>query len=126
MNEQRQYESVRRPFTGQEMADMNDGLVQAVGEVKTLRAEKASRTTTLGAAIKAAEAHVFDLQEKLSLGYELIDVEVFAVYDEPEPGRKKIVRTDNSEVLRVEPMTPRERQQSFGFGMSGEDQRPEK
>ena len=127
MNEQRQYESVRRPFTEREMADMNDQLVQAVGEVRTLRAEKTNQTSTLGAAIKTAEKLVFELQEKLSLGYENIDVEVVPVYDEPEPGMKKIVRFDNpSEVLRIEPMTPRERQQSFGFGITGEDSRPEK
>lgn len=125
MNEQRQYESVRRPFTEREMADMNDQLVQAVGEVRTLRAEKTTQTSTLGAAIKTAEKLVFELQGKLSLGYEMIDVETFPVYDDPEPGRKKIVRADTSEVLRIEPMTPRERQQSFGFG-SGEDLRPEK
>jgi hypothetical protein len=126
MREQRQYESVRELFTEQQMAAMKDDLVQAVGEVKMLRTEKTASMSTMGAAIKAAEKLVFELQEKLSLGYEVIDVEVIAVYDEPEPGTKKIVRADTGKELRVEPMTARERQQSFGFGIAGEDSRPEK
>ena len=105
---------------------MNEGLVQAVGDVKSLRAEKASAMSTMGAAIKQAESNVFDLQGKISLGYEVIDVEVFSVFDEPEPGKKKIVRADTSEVLRVESMTARERQQTCSdSGIAGDDPRPE-
>jgi hypothetical protein len=125
MEERRQFESVRRNYTEQQLRDMNEGLVQAVGDVKNLRGEKASAMSTIGAAVKQAEARVFDLQEKISLGYEVVDVEVLAVMDEPEPGKKKIIRADTSEVLRVELMSPRERQQSFGFGIAGEDPRPE-
>jgi hypothetical protein len=115
MGDQRQFESVRRNYTEQEMSSMNDGLVAAVGDVKNLRAEKTAAMSTMGAAIKQAENTVFDLQGKLSLGYELIDVETIAIFDEPEPGKKKIVRADTSEVLRVELMTAREKQTSFGF-----------
>ena len=125
MEERRQFESVRRNYTEQQLRDMNEGLVQAVGDVKNLRGEKASAMSTIGAAVKQAEARVFDLQEKISLGYEVIDVEVLSILDEPEPGKKTIIRADTSEVLRVELMSPRERQQSFGFGIAGEDPRPE-
>jgi hypothetical protein len=109
----REFESVKRVYTDKEMAEMNDALVQSVGEVKTLRGEKKQADSTLGAAIKTAEKTVFDLQEKLSQGYELVEVEVMALMNEPEPGRKQIIRIDTSQVLRVEMMTPRELQQSL-------------
>jgi hypothetical protein len=110
-----QFESVRRPFTADEMLKMHDDLVIQVGEVKELRTQKTQTNTELNASIKAAEASVWSTQEKLSLGYELIDIEVVSVLDRPEPGKKEIVRADTGQVLRVEPMTLMERQQSFGF-----------
>lgn len=113
--QQRQFESVRRNFTEQEMTTMGDGLVESVGTVRTLRAEKTAAVASMNGQIKTTEKIVFELQEKLSLGYELVDVETITVLDEPEPGKKKIIRADTSEVLRVEVMTMRERQQSFGF-----------
>ena len=115
----RQYESLRRYFEPKEIADMHEQLVQAVGEVKDLRTQKAQSTTTISAAIKTAETNVFSLQEKLVTGYETVDVEVIAVMDTPRPGMKKILRVDTNEVLREEPMSARERQQSFGFQEPG-------
>lgn len=126
MGEQRQYENVRQPYTEKQIEEMKESLIQAVGEVRTLRTEKTAAMSSMGAAVKSAEKRVFELQEKLSLGYEIIETEVFFDFDKPEPGLKKVVRLDNGEVLRTEQMTPRERQQSFGFGISGEDPRPEK
>jgi hypothetical protein len=38
-----------------------------------------------------------------------------SVMDAPEHGQKEIRRVDTNEVVRTEPMTARERQQSFGF-----------
>jgi len=46
MSNSRQYESLRRDFSDEEMARMHGELVQRCGEVKTLRAEKAQATTT--------------------------------------------------------------------------------
>lgn len=115
MSEQRQFEKVKRNFTEAELREMSEALIQSVGDVKTARTEKSAAMTALGAEVKTAEARVFELQEKLSLGYEVIEVEVVTAYDEPKPGMKRVIRADNGEELRTEPMTPRERQQSFGF-----------
>jgi hypothetical protein len=115
MTEGRMYESVRRYFTEAEITEMHEALVVRVGEVKDLRGEKKQADSTLGASIKTAEKGVFDLQDKLATGYEVIDVEVISVMDEPSPGMKKIVRVDNNEVIRTEQMSAREKQQSFGF-----------
>jgi hypothetical protein len=111
----RQYESLRRYFDEAELAAMHEDLVQAVGEVKMLRDQKAAYNSTVGAAIKTAERTVWNTQEKLTVGYESVEVEIIAVMDTPRPGLKRIVRVDSNETVREEPMTPRERQQSFGF-----------
>lgn len=112
---EREYESVRRYFRPDELAAMHEELVQFVGTVKDLRAEKAQSNVSMNAAIKASEKAVWDCQEKLANGYEVIDVEVISVMDAPEHGQKEIRRVDTNEVVRTEPMTARERQQSFGF-----------
>jgi len=41
--------------------------------------------------------------------------------DRPTVGTKTIIRVDNGAEVRQEPMTTREKQQSFGFGIAGED-----
>jgi len=110
-----QFESVRRPFREDELVKMHDQLVVEVGNVKELRTQKTQTNTELNAAIKTAESCVWSTQEKLALGYELIDIEVVSVMDRPTVGQKEIVRADTGQVLRVEPMTLMERQQSFGF-----------
>jgi len=115
MSEGRQFESVRRYFSDTELAEMHEALVQRVGEVKNLRAEKTQANAAVNASIKGAEKGVFDLQERLANGYEVIDVEVISVMDAPTQGQKQILRVDTNEVIRIEPMTAREKQGSFGF-----------
>jgi hypothetical protein len=115
MGDQRTYEQVRRNFTDKEMTDMHDALVQRVGEVKDLRSEKTQANASMNAAIKGTEKGVFDLQEKLALGYETVEIEVLAVMDRPTVGTKTIIRVDTGQELRTEIMTAREKQQSFGF-----------
>jgi hypothetical protein len=110
-----QFESVRRPFTNEELTAMHEQLVVEVGNVKDLRSSKTQTNATINAEIKGAEKNVWDLQGKLALGYELIEVEVITVMDRPTPGEKQIVEADSGNVLRTEPMTARERQASFGF-----------
>lgn len=112
---ERQYESLRRYFTDTELATMHEQLVLEVGNVKELRATKTQTNATINAEIKSAEKNVWDLQEKLSTGFETLDVEVIAIMDSPAPGQKKIIRVDTNETIRTEPMTAKERQSSFGF-----------
>ena len=115
MADGRQYESVRRYFSEVELTAMHEALVQSVGDVKNLRSEKTQANTVINANIKGTEKAVFDLQEKLANGYEVIDVEVIAIMDTPAPGQKQILRVDTNAVIRTEPMTVRQRQPSFGF-----------
>jgi hypothetical protein len=116
-----EYEQLRRYFTDTELAAMHEQLVVEVGSVKELRSQKTQANTAINASIKGTEKNVFDLQEKLSTGYEVIDVEVVWLMDTPAPGQKTVIRVDSSEKLRVEPMTLRERQQSFGFSEPGSE-----
>lgn len=116
---ERQYEPIRRYFSEEELAALHDQLVVSVGEVRELRGQKTQAMTVYGAQIKTAEKSVWDLQEKLAMGFESVDVEVLAVMDTPTPGMKTVIRADTSEKVRVEPMTAREKQQSFGFTETG-------
>ena len=116
----RQYESIRRYFSDEELALLHEQLVVQVGEVKELRGQKLQTNTVINAQIKTAEKSVWDTQERLATGYESIDVEVLPVMDMPTPGMKTIIRADTSEKIRTEPMTAREKQQSFGFSEPGE------
>jgi hypothetical protein len=116
---ERQYESIRRYFSAEELDALHEQLVVHVGEVRELRGQKTQANTIINAQIKTAEKTVWDTQEKLATGYESIDVEVLAVMDIPAPGQKTIIRADTSEKIRVEPMTAREKQQSFGFHEPG-------
>lgn len=117
---ERQYESIRRYFSDEELASLHEQLVVQVGEVKDLRGQKTQANMIVNAQIKTAEKSVWDVQEKLATGYESIEVEVVPVMDTPKPGMKTIIRCDTSEKLRTEPMTARERQMSLGFEPGGE------
>lgn len=115
----RQYEPIRRYFSAEELDALHEQLVVQVGDVRDLRAQKTQANTIINAQIKTAEKNVWDIQERLATGYETLDVEVLAVMDQPRPGQKTIIRADTSEKIRVEPMTAREKQQSFGFNEPG-------
>jgi hypothetical protein len=115
MGDERQYESVRQPFTDKEMAAMHDLLVERLGDVEKLEAQKKQDTLVINAAIRGATKEVYELRGKLALGYAMVEVEILAVMDRPKPGSKTIIRVDTGEELRTEPMSLRERQGSFGF-----------
>jgi hypothetical protein len=117
-------ELVKRTYAESELREMRDTLPLKVQEVYDLKSEKLQSNTALTASIKDAEARVASLVAALNLGYVVEEVEVLYLFDDPSPGKKKVVRADTSDVLRIEEMTPRERQQTFGF--QEPDERPEK
>jgi hypothetical protein len=113
MKDDRQFESLKRYFTESELREMNAAMQGRMLELKTLKAEKTSILTTLGATIKTTERDIWDLLDKITTEYEIVDVEIVTLFDTPKAGVKRIVRVDNSEVLREEPMSAREQQRSL-------------
>jgi hypothetical protein len=112
---ERTYEQQPRDFTKEELAAMHDQLVIELGTHKELRSTKTQNNATINAQIKGAEKTIYDLQDKLAKGYELVDIEVVTLMDSPAPGEKQILRVDNNKVIRTEVMTAQERQRNFGF-----------
>jgi hypothetical protein len=113
--EQRRFEKVRRAFSEPEIVAFKDLLAYKVREQleqQELRAEAVGR---FSATLKILSAEIAQLSDQLSSGSEWVDVELVILLDQPRPGLKTLVRVDNNEELRVEPMTPEDRQQSLGF-----------
>lgn len=114
--EHRLYEPIKYAFSGEEIRALGEALARENQTIYDLREQKASAVASLTASIKAANKRAADLTAKINNGYELREVEVLAMLETPRPGLKTIVRIDNNEEIRVEPMTLQEMQGSFGFG----------
>ena len=83
-------------------------LYQAETEFEKLKAAHTAKT-------KTTESTIRDLARKLCEGWEYRDVPVRQLWNDPEIGKKTIVRLDTGEVVAIEDMTHDDRQESFGF-----------
>jgi hypothetical protein len=124
MNEKRLYESVKYTFSQDEIRELGEALAREAQTVFDLRDQKKTVGAELAASIKSAEHRVGDLTDRINNGYELREVECMVMMETPRPGMKRIIRIDNNEMIRDEPMTATEMQGSFGFS-EGNDPRPE-
>jgi hypothetical protein len=123
--ERRLYESVKYTFTLDEIRELGEALAREAQTVFDLRETKSSVVAEMSAQIKQANKRVADLTTRINNGYELREVECMVMMETPRPGMKRIIRIDNNEMIRDEPMTAAEMQGAFGF-TEGEDPRPEK
>jgi len=122
--EHRLFESIKYAFSPTEIRELGEALAREAQTVFDLRDKKATTMAALAASIKAANSRVADLTTKINNGFELREVECMALLETPRPGLKRIIRIDNNETIREEPMTLAEMQGNFGFN-PGEDTRPE-
>lgn len=120
MAEVRTYEQVKRILNGDELRGLGEQLAHATQHLISVRDAKSAAVAGFNAELKAAGELIGELSERISLGYELVEVETMTVLDSPRPGLKRVIRIDTSEVLREEPMTLAERQTSFGFNLEPE------
>jgi len=125
MSDRRIYESLKYLFTPDEIRELGEALAREAQGVFDLKEKKASVSAALVAQIKEANGRVAELTVKINNGYELREVECMWLMEEPRPGMKRLIRADNNQHVRDEPMTQGEMQRSFGFS-EGEDRRPEK
>jgi hypothetical protein len=121
----RLYEAVKYTFSLDEIRELGEALAREAQNVFDLRERKSSVVAELSALIKQANGRVAELTNRINNGYELREVECMVMLETPRPGMKRIIRVDNNEPLRDEPMTAAEMQGSFGFS-EGSDPRPEK
>ncbi len=114
-NQGRQYEAVKFTFGPTDIQELGQKLARETQNVYDLEARKKEIDADLAAQIKAANGRVSDVTTRLNNGYEMREVEVLVLYDEPRQGIKRIVRVDTNEQLREEAMTLEEMQRGFGF-----------
>lgn len=113
--ERRQYEAVKFTFGECDIRELGQRLARETQNVYDLESQKKEVDANLSAQIKAANGRVSDTTTRLNNGYEMREVEVLVLLDEPRQGIKRIVRIDNNEMLREEAMTLEEMQRGFGF-----------
>ena len=113
--EQRVYETVKRVFTETERRQLGETLARTVQELVDNKAARVAAVADYTAKHKALENEAIRLTDCVNRGFEEIEAEVMVMFDRPRPGLKQTLRVDTNEILRTEPMTPRELQGSFGF-----------
>ena len=119
ISEQRIYESIKYTFSADEKRQLGEALARETQTVYDFRSQKANAVSSLGASIKNAEKRAADLTTKINQGFELREVECMVLLETPRPGMKRLVRMDNNEHIRNEPMSLAEMQGSFGFREDG-------
>lgn len=122
MSEHRTFESIKYSFTADELLELGEVLARETAGVFDLEKKKAARAAEISAQLKQANRRCEDLAAKINNGYELREVECFALLEVPRPGMKRIIRADTNETVREEPMTMQEMQTSFGFKEEPDDE----
>lgn len=112
----RQYEALKFTFGPKDIQELGQALARETQNVYDLETRKKEIDAELSSQIKSANVRVSETSRKLNNGYEMREVEVMIMMDEPKAGIKRIVRVDNNEHLRDEAMTLEEMQRGFGFG----------
>lgn len=113
--ERRVFEMVKRVFTEDERRRLGETLARTVQDLVDNKQARVAAMADYAAKHKALENEAIRITDCVNRGFEEVEVEVMTMYDRPKPGQKQILRVDTNEVLRTEPMTPRELQGSFGF-----------
>lgn len=113
-------EQVRYVFTSDEKAVLGESLAREAQAVFDLQSQKKEVTSSLAAAIEAANGRVRLITDKMNQGYEMRDQECVVTFDIPRRGMKSYIRMDTHEAVREEPMTAAELQDTFAFNEPGE------
>lgn len=114
-NQARCYEALKFTYGPADIQELGQKLARETQNAYDLDARKKEVDADLVAQIKAAQGRVSDLTTKLNNGYEMREVEVLVLFDEPKQGVKRVVRADTNEHLRDEAMTLEEMNRGFGF-----------
>jgi len=114
-NNKRMYEALKFTFGPSDIQELGQQLARETQNVYDIENRKKEIDAELAAQIKAANGRVAETTKRLNNGYEMREVEVMVLMDEPKQGIKRIIRVDNNEHLRDEAMTLEEMQRGFGF-----------
>lgn len=123
MEERRLFEQAPYKFTREELEQLSQEHARAQIEYAELKNHRSNVVADLGNQLKLLQTRISELATRIHSGEELRPVECIVMLDTPKPGLKQILRLDNNEPLRTEPMSEAEQQQSFAFP-EGQDSKP--
>ena len=106
-------EYLKYEFSDAEITDAAKELARAAQQRASLEQRKKEVDSQLKADIEAQNSIVGRLSSYINTGYEYRDIECRIELDTPEPGKKRIVRVDNGEEVKVVPMTDADKQTSL-------------
>lgn len=97
--------TLRYDFTAIELHDLSVQLANETKKVVSLTDEKKSVTSQWTAKINESKATCNNLSFKVADGYEHRDIECEVIFNQPDNGKKTIIRKDSNTFVGVEAMT---------------------
>lgn len=97
--------TLRYDFTAVEVHDLSVQLANETKKVVSLTEEKKSVVSQWTAKINESKAACNSLSFKVADGYEHRDVDCEVIFNQPENGKKAIIRKDSNTLVAVEAMT---------------------
>jgi hypothetical protein len=108
-------------LTPEECNDIGKLLAEAAQKKAGLEQEKKESAATYKAQIDREQTVISENSIKLTSGYEYRFVKCYARLDDPERGRKTIIRTDTGETVTVTFMTEDDRQEELAIDSETKD-----
>jgi hypothetical protein len=97
--------TLRYDFTAVEVHDLSVQLANETKKVVSLTEEKKSVVSQWTAKINESKAACNSLSFKVADGYEHREVECEVIFNQPDNGKKTIIRKDSNTLVAVEAMT---------------------
>ena len=115
-------ESLKYKLSPDELRLLGDDLARTMRDQIRVQCDKKTMQAHFASVLQEIDARMGDLSMRITTGYEMREMDCVVHLSTPKPGMKTIVRADNNEFVREEPMTPAEMQADFGFdpGRPGE------
>ena len=113
-------EYLKYTFSDAEINDAAKDLARAAQQRSNLEQRKKEVDASLKADIEAQNSIVARLSSYINTGYEYRDIECRVELDTPEAGKKRIVRLDTEEEVKVVAMTDADRQLSLELAEQAE------
>lgn len=108
-------EYLKCDFTDAEISDRAKELAGANRRRSAIEQQKKEIDSDLKGQIEAENSKIQRLSEQIGMGYEYRNIACIVELDTPELGKKRIVREDTGEEVKVVAMTPEDKQASLNL-----------
>lgn len=125
MNDKYTKETLRYEFSDAEINELAKEQAQKLKDRATTVEEKKRIASQYKSRIEILDGEIERITDCVNSGYEMRPVECVIHFNDPEPGQKRIVRTDTEVTVRLEKMTELEKQVQIDFEEGEEADEPE-